>query len=295
MLGFIPAGCAPGDEVRSFLVLSEPPVDLSDSVVVVTGASSGIGAATALALARRGVRAVALLARGREALERVAAEVRAAGASAFPCPADLTDPAAAERAHHAVEETLGVPDALVNNAGAGRWLFVEETPPGEEAQMMAVPYLAAFNTTRAFLPAMKARRRGWIVNVTSPAAFAPWAGATGYVAARWAVRGFTEALRADLHRSGLGVMLFTAGHVSSSYWEHNPGAEERLPAVDRLFRTLTPNQAAAALVRGLERGAREVVTPPLLRLTVQLQRVFPRAVSAVVIRTGITGRERSRR
>jgi len=62
------------------------------------------------------------------------------------------------------------------------------------------------------------------------------------------VRGFTEALRADLHRSGLGGTLFTVGHVSSSYQEHNPGAGERLPAVDRLFRTLTPEKVAAALV-----------------------------------------------
>jgi short-subunit dehydrogenase len=269
-------------------------MNLRDRVVVVTGASSGIGAATARALARRRVRAVALVARGAEALGQVAAEVRALGAEAVVCPADLADAAAAEGAARAVVAAAGVPDVLVNNAGAGRWLFVEETPPGEEAQMMAAPYFAAFNATRAFLPGMLARGSGRIVNVTSPAAYAPWAGATGYIAARWAMRGFGEALRADLHGSGVGVTLFTPGKVSSSYFEHNPGAEERIPGIARLFRTLTPEEAAEALVRAIERDAREVVTPALLRLTVWFQRLFPGAVRGLMIRTGATGAGRRR-
>ncbi len=260
---------------------------LRDKVVVVTGASSGIGASTALALARRRVRAVALVARGAEALERVAAGVRELGVEALPCAADLTDAGAVERARTAVEGALGAPDVLVNNAGAGRYLFVDETPPGEEVRMMAAPYFAAFNATRAFLPGMIARGTGHLVNVTSPAAYAAWGGATGYVAARWAMRGFTEALRADLRDTGVGVTLFTPGHVSSPYFDHNPGAKERLPSIERLFRTLTPDEAAEALVRAVERGAREVVTPPLLRLTVWAQRLLPGLISSLVIRTSV--------
>ncbi len=259
-----------------------------DRVVVVTGASSGIGAATALALARRRVRAVALVARGAEALERVAADVRALGVDALPCPADLTDAGAVERARRTIEESLGAPDVLVNNAGAGRWLYVEETPPEEAVQMMAAPYFAAFYATRAFLPGMLARGSGHVVNVTSPAGYAAWPGATGYVAARWAMRGFTEALRADLRGAGVGVTLFTPGRVASAYFEHNPGAEARIPGIARLFRTLTPEEAAEALVRGIERGTPEVLTPPLLKLTVWFQRLWPGAVSALLARTGAT-------
>ncbi len=261
-------------------------MQLRDRVVVITGASSGIGAATALVAARRRARAVVLLARNGSALERLGAEVRALGVEALAHPVDLSEPLAAERAAAAVQERLGTPDVLVNNAGAGRYLFVEETDPREAVEMMAAPYFAAFNATRAFLPGMLERRSGHVVNVTSAAAYAPWPGATGYAAARWAMRGFTEALRADLHGTGVGVTLFTPGKVSSPYWEHNAGAEQRVPRIARLYRTLTPDDAAEALVRAVERGAREVIVPPLLRLTIALHRVWPRPVSWLLVRTG---------
>jgi short-subunit dehydrogenase len=229
---------------------------------------------------------VVLLARTATALERVANQVRALGAEALPCPADLTDPDAVERASTAIENSFGLPDILVNNAGAGRWLFVEETPPEEAVRMMAAPYFAAFHVTRALLPGMVSRGSGHIVNVTSLAAYAPWPGATGYTAARWAMRGFTEALRADLRGTGVGVTLFAPGKVSSPYFEHNPGVEERVPGIARLYRTLTPEEAAEALVRGIERGAAVVITPALLRLTIWFQRFWPGAVSSLVVRTG---------
>jgi short-subunit dehydrogenase len=259
---------------------------MRDRVVVVTGASSGIGAAIARAAARRGARSVALLARSAGALDAVAAEVRAAGAQALALPVDLADAEAAGEACRVVERELGSPDVLVNNAGAGRWLFVTETAADEAVQMMAAPYFAAFFTTRAFLPGMLARASGRIAFVTSPAAYAPWPGATGYAAARWAMRGFAEALRSDLHGSGVGVTLFTAGKVDSPYFVHNPGAEERLPGIARIYRTLTPEEAALALVRAVERGAGEVVTPSLLRWTMRLQRIWPGAVAWLVTRTG---------
>jgi short-subunit dehydrogenase len=163
---------------------------------------------------------------------------------------------------------------------------VEETAPAEAMQMMAVPYFAAFFATRAFLPGMISRGSGHVVNVTSMAAYAPWPGASGYAAARWAMRGFTEALRADLRGTGVGVTMFTPGKVSSPYFEHNAGTEERIPRIARLYRTLTPEEAADALVRGLERGSREVVAPALVRMTVWFQRLWPGAVASLVARTG---------
>jgi short-subunit dehydrogenase len=258
---------------------------IHSSLVLITGASSGIGAATALEVARRGGRVV-LLARSRGGLEAVADKVRAAGSTAHVYPVDLADPEAVEAAARRIEQEVGVPDVLVNNAGAGRWLYPEETEPRQVMAMMAVPYFAAFWLTRAFLPAMRRRGSGHIVNVTSAAAYVGMRGATGYSAARWAVRGFTAALRSDLAGSGIGVTLIAPGKVATPYFEHNPGSEERIPAITRLYPTLTVEQVARSVVRAVERRRREVVEPFLLRLTLVLHRIVAWPVDWLLVRTG---------
>jgi short-subunit dehydrogenase len=115
---------------------------------------------------------------------------------------------------------------------------------------------------------MLERRSGYIVNVTSPAAWFTWPGADGYIAARWAVRGFTQALRAELQNTGVQVMLLAPAKVSSTYFESNPNSEERLPTIARTMPTLTPEYVADALVRGIESDRHWLVIP--LRLNLML-------------------------
>ena len=259
---------------------------LRGSRVLVTGASYGIGAATTRALARKGAKVI-LWARTRDALDAVAREISAEGREATAFAVDLTDAAAVSAAARAVTEQGGPPDVIVNNAGAGRWLSIEESAPEDAVSAMAVPYFAAFYTTRAFLPGMLARGTGHVVNLTSPAGFVPLAGATTYAVARWAVRGFTEQLSADLAGTGLRVTLVVPGLVDSSYFDHNPGALDRVPRiVRRLAPTLTPDQVAAALVRGVERNRRMVVTPFALRLMMLTHWLAPRPVAWLMRRTG---------
>jgi len=256
-------------------------MNLGGRLALITGASTGIGAATARALAGRGAR-VALVARSADKLESLAAEI---GEGALACPTDVSDHRAVAQLAERIRAEAGVPDVLVNNAGAGRFLFIEETSPEELVQMTAVPYHAAFFVTRAFIAEMLARRSGRIVNVSTPVAYAPWAGATGYAGARWAMRGFTEALRADLHRTGVGVTLVVPGKVSSEYFTHNPGAEERIPNVVRLMRTLTPEQTAEAIVRAIERERAEVIVPVELRALMLQSRLLPGLTRRVIHRT----------
>ena len=227
-----------------------------------------------------------LLARNGAALDAVAAEITTAGGEAHVLATDLSDPEAVARAAATIQRDLGTPDVLVNNAGAGRWLFAEETPAAEAVQMMAVPYFAAFYVTRAFLPAMLERASGQIVNITSPAAFVTWPGATGYTVARWAMRGFSEALRADLHDTGIGVTLVTSAAVRSAYLKNNPGAAERMPGVAKLFGSLSPEEVADGIVRAIERQPREIFLPFRTRLGVLAHRFFPRPVELLLIRTG---------
>jgi short-subunit dehydrogenase len=260
-------------------------MQLDQKIVVVTGASSGLGEATAKAMAQRGAR-VALLARNRERLGRVAAEITQQGGQAATFPLDLSDAAAVERVSRTIASSLGVPDVLVNNAGAGRWLFTEETSPDEVVQAMAAPYFSAFYLTRAFLPDMLRRGSGHVLNVTSPVCFFAWPGASAYGSARWAMRGFTELLRADVAGTRLKVTLVCPGLIDTPYFEHNPGSQERIPGIGRLFRTLQPEEVAEAMVRAVERGQRDVVLPYLLKQTLLLQRVAPWFIEWLVRRTG---------
>jgi len=258
---------------------------VNGSIVLITGASSGIGAATAKAMARNGGRVV-LLARTQAALEKVDRDISASGGEAKVYQIDLTDAEAVAKVAKTITAQIGTPDILMNNAGAGRWLFVDETSPAEAVEMMAAPYFAAFYVTRAFLPDMLRRGTGHIVNITSPASRIVWPGATAYTAARWAMRGFTEALRSDLRGSGVRVTLAVLGKVSSAYWEHNPSSEERLPKIARLIPTLTPEQAATAIVQGVERNAREIVAPFMLKIIYMQHAVFPRVVEWMMSSTG---------
>ena len=152
--------------------------------------------------------------------------------------------------------------------------------------MMAAPYFAAFFVTRAFLPAMLKRDSGYIVNMTSAAAWMAWPGATAYTAARWAMRGFAEALRADLAGTHIRTMLVTFAKVQSSYFENNPGTEERIPSAQSLLPVLTPEQAAAAIVHGIKRNQREVVAPPMLRVVLLLNTLFPSVTRRLMTSTG---------
>ena len=108
---------------------------------------------------------------------------------------------------------------------------------------------------------------------------------TAYAVARWAMRGFHEALRADLHKTRIGVTLIVPGEVSSSYFANNPGGEERLPGIAKLYRRLTPEEVAHAILRSVQREQREVIIPPLLHLTLRLHRVWPGLVEWALLRS----------
>lgn len=257
-------------------------MELRNRTVVVTGASAGIGAATAALVASRGAQ-VALVARREQELRDVAAGL-GGRASAFPC--DLGDADAVVAMAERVQAELGTPDVIVNNAGAGRWLWIEETSNAEFLAQVAVPFHAAFFVTRAFIEPMLARGSGWVVNVNSPISQWAWPGALGYGASRWGLRGFDECLATDLRGTGIGVTAVIAGRTDSDYFDVNPGALERLPWLDRFYRRLTPDDVAAMIVRGVEKERRTVVEPLEIRLTNVAARFAPGGIARLLSATG---------
>ncbi len=239
---------------------------MNQKLVLVTGASSGIGRATAERFARNGAR-VLLVARSADKLNAVAQGIRTAGGWAATVPVDLSRAALVDAVTEALIAEHGVPDVIVNNAGAGQWKPFVETSSDEALRMMELPYLAAFAITRAFLPAMLTRGSGQVAFITSPASFIVWPNASAYIAARFALRGLAEALRAELRHTGIGVTLVTLGMVASPYWEHNPGSRRFMPrTVPLLMPELTVDQAAETIVGAVETAGAMWFGPGFYRL-----------------------------
>jgi len=247
---------------------------ISMKTALITGASSGIGAEAARHLALRGYRVI-LVARNRDQLETVARRI-GENASVEVCDAASGEQvlALAER----VRNNVGVPDVIVNSAGAGEWQFIEDTTPDEATRMMQAPYFAAFNITHAFMRDLLARRCGIIVQVNSPAAFFPWPGSVGYAAARWALRGLHESLCQDLVGTGVRSCHVVFGRVNSAYFEHNPGAEARIPRISRTVRILSSDECGRVIARLAEHPRRELLYPFMLRFYGWCHRIAPALV-----------------
>lgn len=248
-------------------------------LVLVTGASSGIGEAAAKLYGANGAH-VLLLARNSDRLDRVAEAIRRSGGTATPYPVDLSRAAAVDETAARIGRDAGTPDILINNAGAGRWLPMVETTAEDALRMIEVPYLAAFNFTRAFLPEMLARRSGAIAFITSPASYLAWPRASAYIGARRAVAGLAETLQSEITGSGLTVTLVVLGTVETPYWQHNPGSRENMPKTNpRLVPILTPDEAARAIFDGISTRRAFVVKPGIYRALFVLNALFPRLVA----------------
>lgn len=262
-------------------------MEIKNKIVLVTGASSGIGSAIAKAMALAGAAQVILLARNEERLKLVANEISVAGSKATIFTVDLSDPEAIRNVTQRVINQVGLPDILINNAGSGQWKFLEDTSDDEIRQMMTVPYFAAASMTKAFLPGMLKRGTGHIVNISSVASRFVWPGATAYTAARWAIRGFTEALRADLSGTGIGVTLYESGEIESDYWQNNSGSRERIPKIGTLMiPVLTVEHVGQAIVQGVRKNKRLIVIPFMMKLIYLQHFFFPWVVQWLMTTTG---------
>jgi short-subunit dehydrogenase len=175
-------------------------------VVVVTGASAGVGRAVAVAFGHRGF-AVGLLARGRERLESAAREVEAAGGRALPLVADVADAAAVDAASDRIARELGPIDVWVNNAMATVYAPIAEIEADEVWRVTEVTYLGQVHGTLAALRHMRPRNRGTIVQIGSALAYRSIPLQSAYCAAKAAVRGFTDSLRTELIHERSAIRL----------------------------------------------------------------------------------------
>jgi NAD(P)-dependent dehydrogenase (short-subunit alcohol dehydrogenase family) len=187
---------------------------LADRVVVVTGASSGIGAACALAFAAKGAR-VALAARRAERLAELVARIESDGGQALAVSTDVTDEAAVAALFEQAQARFGQVDVLVNNAGIADSTPADAMPLDLWRKVMDTNLTSAFLCARAAIPLMKRQGRGRIINVGSISAKVPRANSPAYTASKWGLDGLTRALAIDCRADNIAVSAFHPGIVAT--------------------------------------------------------------------------------
>jgi NADP-dependent 3-hydroxy acid dehydrogenase YdfG len=245
--------------------------DLSGSVVAITGASSGIGEATAVACARAGA-AVALAARRADRIEALAARIEEEGGRAIALPTDVADEREARAFIEHTYETLGRLDALVNNAGLMLLGAVAGADTEEWRRMIDVNLLGLLYCTHAALPVMGEQGSGHIVNVSSVAGRYAGAGSAVYNMTKWGVNGFSEALRQEALHAGVRVTIVEPGAVETELLAHNNPAV--LAAAAKRFEGVTPRQSediANAILYALCQPEHVAVNEVLVRPARQLR------------------------
>lgn len=261
-----------------------------NKIVVVTGASAGVGRATAIEFAKCGAQ-VALLARGEEGLASAKREVELAGGRAATFGVDMADADAVDKVAAGIEETLGPVDIWVNNAMVTIFAPVKDITPGEFKRVTEVTYLGNVNGTMAALKRMLPRNRGVIVQVSSALAYRSIPLQSAYCGAKHAITGFTDSLRSELKHDRSKVRV-TAVQLAAMNTPQFGWARNRMPCkpqpVPPIFQ---PEVAARAIVWASCHDRRQVAVGAPTLLAEWAQKIAPGWVDDYLARTGYRGQQ----
>ena len=243
---------------------------IDGKVAIITGASAGIGEATAIALAAEGAK-VALVARRGDRLDALAQKITAAGGEALAIVADITDDAQIQKLVDKTKTTWGQIDILVNNAGIALIGEIASSDPADWRRMIDLNLVALMNLTHAVLPILQAQGSGHIVNISSVAGRTIRVGIGGYNVTKWGVNAFSEALRQEVSLQNIRVTVIEPGMVNTEINDNITDSIAKQRSEERL-KSITPLESediAAAIVYAVTQPPRVNVNEILIRPTTQ--------------------------
>ncbi|MBN1588906.1 MAG: SDR family oxidoreductase [Pirellulales bacterium] len=255
--------------------------EISGSRAIVTGASSGIGRALAVELARQGASVVAT-ARREDRLDELRATIESAGGTVVTVPGDVTDPATRRQLIKTARERFGGLDVLVNNAGVGAMGRFEEADPERLRRVMEVNFFAPVELIRLALPLLSQGTQPIIVNVSSILGLRATPYSSEYSASKFAMQGFSEALRTELIRNHVDVLVVSPGTTETEFFDSvlekkgEPAWPEHTP--------VTPEAVAAATIRAMRKGRHAIIPYRWGRVFCWLNRLSPRLMDAIMAR-----------
>ena len=249
-----------------------------DKVIVITGASSGIGKQVAIDFAKKHVKGLAIVARNRDRLNELALEIQDK-CECLVCPCDVSDKSAVVSMARNVLEKFGNIDVLVNNAGYGILGKVEAQSVEEIEAVTATNYLGMIYCTKAFLSSMLARKNGHIVNVASLAASFGIPGLAAYCGSKFAMLGFSESLSHELRGTGVGITVVSPVGVRTNFFDH-PSFKKNKSWNMRY--SLDATTVSKSVLKASTSHRFEIVVPFFMRGAIWLKHTIPYVTNPIV-------------
>ncbi|MDC3254405.1 SDR family NAD(P)-dependent oxidoreductase [Nitrosopumilus sp.] len=252
-------------------------MDFKNKVVLITGASSGIGKQTAIEFAKLGSNII-LVARRKNKLEQVENELKQFNITTLVCTCDVSKKDQVEKMSKIVFEKFNSVDILVNNAGFAIYGSVYDLSINDIESQMETNYFGMIYCIKNFLPLMLEKKSGHIVNVASVAASFGLPGIASYCASKFAMLGFSEGLKHELSGTGVGITVVSPIMVKTDFFDHP--SFEKMPKYSPT--SLNSKTVAKAIVKASNSSRLEIITPSIVRIAVWLKHTFPYFINPIL-------------
>ena len=252
-------------------------MDFKNKVVLITGASSGIGRESAIEFAKLGANVI-LVSRTKEKLEQVADELKKFNVTILVCQCDVSKKDQVKEMSKTVLEKFDSVDILINNAGFAIYGSVYDLSIDDIESQMETNYFGMVYCIKYFLPSMLDKKSGHIVNVASVAASFGLPGIASYCASKFAMLGFSEGLKHELKNSGVGITVVSPIMVRTNFFEHP--SFEKMPKFSPI--SLSSKTVAKAILKAANSPRLEIIVPSLVRGAVWLKNTFPYFINPIL-------------